>query len=319
MNGNKDKKMIFHLAPLQGYTNKAYRLVYDDVFGGFSHYYTPYLSLNNDHSISNRGDVFIDNTNSIFQRTIPQLLPASLEELKKLLSLEKLNEFCTLNLNLGCPYPMVTNKGRGAGLIRKPEVVTEMIRYIQLETNWKVGLKTRIGLEIGDELGRFLESIPVDDLDHLIVHPRTATQLYTGKADVKIVAQLKKDFPEIKMVYNGDINSFDDFQLKNEILENQTEWMIGRGVLKNPFLLEQIVNNTGSLDSDYAQRLYQFCISLIAEIEKNSSDKGHALNQIKYQLVYLFDGFPEYKRLRKSIKKSKKIDDVMVFLEVLNS
>jgi tRNA-dihydrouridine synthase B len=300
-----------HFAPLQGFTDIAYRNAHFQHIGNTDYYYTPYFSVDDHLSIDAK-----KNCEELFSRTIPQILPGNMDELKFLFRLIIGNKFQTININLGCPYPMVTRKGRGAGLIQRPELVSEMISYIHDQSNLTVSLKTRLGLYDETEIFKLLEIIDPDTIDAIIIHPRTAKQLYKGNTSPLMYQQCKEKFPQFDFIFNGDINSIDDFIKLKEQFELQDKWMLGRGLLSNPLLGWQIKNFNHNLNEEFRQRLYNFIFQLVENIEEDSKDQGHALNRLKSQFIYLCNSFAEPRKIFRVVRKSKSIDEIM---ELINS
>lgn len=297
-----------HFAPLQGYTDYAYRKVHQRLIGGVDFYYTPYFSVENDGTV--KIDDLIDPwSEEIKSCTIPQLLAANIDELKIITAAFKFDRFSTINLNLGCPYPMVTRKGRGAALIQKPGLVASMVSYLKNEMGVKVSLKVRSGMEQQEEIFDFLNNFPLFEVSSVIVHPRVAAQLYKGKADVSVYKMCLQQFPQFNFIYNGDIDGVESFQQKCDNFPNQQKWMIGRGLLKNPALGKEIKSRNFNNCENFTERL-NFAFALIAEIEKTSKNKEHALNRVKVQLKMLLDADENTRKKSKKIQKAKSVVEI---------
>jgi tRNA-dihydrouridine synthase B len=300
-----------HFAPLQGFTDLAYCNAHFKCIGDADYYYSPFFSVE-DQLFINAKKI----RKGLFERTIPQILPGNMEELKVLFRFVIENQFQKININLGCPYPMVTRKGRGAGLIPKPELVTEMINYIHHHSNLSVSLKTRLGLYEETEIYKLLETINPDTIETIIIHARTAKQLYKGDASPMMFQLCKEKFPQFDFIYNGDINSFEDFVKLKDQFRGQDKWMLGRGLLSNPLLGWQIKNSSCNLHPDFNKKLYDFIFNLIENIETDSKDQGHAFNRIKSQFIYLCNSFSEPRRIFRVVRKSKSLDEIK---ELINS
>jgi len=303
-----------HFAPLQGFTDLAYRNAHFQFIGHADYYYIPFFSVD-DRLIINPDSFCKD----LFNKTIPQVLPANLDELKVLFRFVHENHFSAVNINLGCPYPMVTRKGRGAALIQNPDLVSDMVRYISEHSDIAISLKTRLGISDAEEIFKLLDRISSEKIKTIIIHPRTAKQLYKGNASPEVFRQCKELFPQIDMIYNGDINSFEDYSKLKGLIQGQNRWMLGRGLLSNPLLGWQIKNDINNLPEDYSDILNSFVFHLIENIEKDSNDKWHAHNRIKSQFIYLSNLFPAQRKVFKSIKKSKSMIEVKEILKAENN
>ena len=90
--------------------------------------------------------------------------------------------------------------------------------------------------------------------------------------------------------------------------------MIGRGLLANPFLAEEIKTGEKLPANEQFKRLLAYSFRLIDEIEADSNDTGHAFNRVKTQFIYLSESFPNPKKTFKSIKKSKSMEEIRFIL-----
>jgi tRNA-dihydrouridine synthase B len=300
-----------HFAPLQGFTDLAYRNAHFQCVGDVDFYYTPYFSIDDKLKIDT-GKF----SEGLFDKTIPQILPGNLEELRLLSQFIDDLHFSSININIGCPYPMVTRRGRGAALIQKPTLVSEMVNYLSSHSNLKISLKTRLGLMGETEIFSLLEKLKPEKIDKIIIHPRTAKQLYKGKASHEMFKRCIELFTEFDFIYNGDINSIDDFSALREFVPEQQKLMLGRGLLSNPFLGWQIKNNSQSMTDAFDDKLQSFLFHLIENIETESNDQNHAMNRVKNQFTYLSNYFPEPIRVFRAIRKSKSLVEVRKFLDI---
>ncbi|MBQ3807481.1 MAG: tRNA-dihydrouridine synthase family protein [Kiritimatiellae bacterium] len=212
------------LAPLRGVTIRCFREVFAEQIreAGFTEAITPFLSANPGFdplkdrelaNVSHRGT----KTQSATRNSVPPVAlcdkikvtpqfigkdPASLRAC--LLRIKEVG-YNTADLNCGCPYPMVRNKGRGSGLLRTPAVLEKMIA-VGCETmgEGKFSVKTRLGFDKNDELLALMPMLNSFPLRFLTVHARNARQMYGGKCDwesfEKVAAVAK-----MPIVPNGDL------------------------------------------------------------------------------------------------------------------
>lgn len=308
--------MEVHLAPIQGYTDNAYRKAHFLSAGGIDYYYTSYYSTDNIGK-AYLGKKISPTPEDLFKITIPQILPANIDELKILLPFVLEMNTREININLGCPYPMAINKGRGAYLIKNKQLVNNIIKYIFDNSNLKISIKTRIGINDKSEVFSLLEKIDISKLNHIIIHPRIAAQLYKGNVFTDVFVKCKELFPDFNLIYNGDISSLDDINLIKSLLPDQDKWMIGRGLLNNPLLALQIKSPGISSPSEIRKQINLFTITLINEIENDSNDSNHALIRIKNQFEYLSDSFPNPKKINKAISKAKSLDEIRQIVNLI--
>ncbi len=295
-----------YLAPLQGFTDFVYRKCYHQVFGGISEYYIPYISFGPGKKIRNSQfrEILPENNRQV--PVIPQVLCSNVDELVLLASEIENFGYKKINLNLGCPYPMATKRGRGTALLENEESLKEVLDSLFDKFNFEVSVKFRSGLEDEQTIFNRIELLNQYPFQKLIFHPRTAKQLYKGKANQELFPELLR-LTDKPLVYNGDILSLNDFDQIQELVSSQNEWMIGRGILMNPFLPQEIKGERLS-ENEKMEKLNQFH-QLIFENYRNAfSDDGHVLTKLKEFWIYFSHNFEDQRKTLKVIKKTKRID-----------
>lgn len=149
--------------------------------------------------------------------------------------------FKGLDINMGCPVPNVAERGKGSGLIRRPDMAAELIEAAKAG-GIPVSVKTRIGFEQIDELEGWITHLLEQDIVNLSVHLRTRKEMskYPAHWDMipKIVELRDKIAPQTLITINGDIP---DRKTGLELVEKYgvDGVMIGRGIFKNPFAFEK--------------------------------------------------------------------------------
>jgi tRNA-dihydrouridine synthase len=143
-----------------------------------------------------------------------------------------------VDLNLGCPAPVVYRKCAGGGLLREPRRVDAILGALRDAVKIKFTVKTRIGF---DSPGIFDELLPVfakHSLDLLTVHGRTVRELYRSKVHYEYIARAVAEMP-CPVLANGNVYSARNAA---EVLKitGARGLMIGRGAIRNPWLFHQI-------------------------------------------------------------------------------
>lgn len=308
------------LAPLQGFTDAIFRQVYAEHFGHIDAYYAPYIALQNDGSIrpSQWCDILPERNDTLL---VPQILPANAEEALELTSrLVELNAFKEVNINLGCPYPMVTNKGRGSALLQKPEELRDLLEALfnRFGETIDFSVKMRCGLVDFDEIYEVVKVLNDFPLAYSILHPRVAKQLYKGKADQTFFKAVMGSFKS-PIYYNGDINSLEDYHLLVSNFPKLEGVMLGRGILQNPLLPTEI--KTGEI-LEFHQKLElfsQFHNALFQTNEEYLSGESHLLSKMKSYLPYFLYFNPSNRKAYKKVKKCKGIRTYQEGMEELLS
>ncbi len=305
--------MQLALAPLQTYTDYHFRNAHLAVFKGVDKFYAPYLKMNNDGTIKNAPKIDILPKNNPEIAVIPQLMACGEEEFAIMADYIESLGYTELNWNMGCPYPMVTNKNLGAGILNKPSEIFELFDKIFPKLKMGLGIKMRMGLENTAEILEILPRLNDYPLTEIIIHARYAKQLYNGTCDHERFLECIS-LTNHPLTYNGDIETkedFDDLQLKFKGIDH---WMIGRGAMKNPSLFEEL--QFGNVDSGevYREKMSLFSSHLTTSLLECNPDRGYALSKMKSYWEYLSEGLSDGKNLYRKLKKSKSIEEFNGFL-----
>lgn len=237
----------------------------------------------------------------------PQVMTCDAEEFLFVARYVQELGYTELNWNLGCPYPMVVNRGMGSGLIRNPEKIDHILDRVHTETDLTISMKMRMGYEDSSEiLGAFpvLEKYP---LKHIGIHARIGAQLYEGGVDLEGFQRCIDHSPH-KLWYNGDITSVEGFRMMADRFPSIDHWMIGRGLIADPFLPSMIKEDNIDYPEDRLERFSKFHDRMQSEyIEKLSGDK-HVIMKMLSFWEYFATKFDEPKRIVKKIKKAKTLE-----------
>ena len=143
-----------------------------------------------------------------------------------------------IDLNLGCPVPIVYKKCAGGGLLRDPERVDQILGALRAAVEIPFTVKTRIGFEDADIFDELLAVFARHDLDLLTVHARTVKEMYRSAPRYEFVRRAVAAMP-CPVLANGNVYSADK---ADEVLAltGASGLMIGRGVIRNPWLFRQI-------------------------------------------------------------------------------
>lgn len=290
-----------YLAPFQGITGATYRAVYSRHFQGVDKLFTPFFTgIHKDAKLPARKQAELGNTFENGVEVIPQILSKDADEIILFSRFcEKLG-FKEINWNLGCPYPQVANKKRGSGMLPFPEMVDEILDKVMTETAIRFTVKCRLGYFSPLEIFSLIPIFNRHKIDELTIHARIGKQLYSGEPDQEnfqnAISQLT-----VPVVYNGDIFSLsDNNRLRNRYPEINA-WMIGRGILADPFL-PAIIKGT-HIGSDNQAHIRRFMDDLYFAYRKHTNDKLSSLGILKEYWHYLAESFNDPHQVFKKIKK----------------
>ncbi|WP_353423325.1 tRNA-dihydrouridine synthase [Staphylococcus xylosus] len=149
--------------------------------------------------------------------------------------------FKGIDLNMGCPVANVATKGKGSGLIQRPETAAEIIQAAKAG-GLPVSVKTRLGYSEIDEWRDWLKHVFEQDIANLSIHLRTRREMSKVDAHWELIGEIKKLRDEIAphtlLTINGDIP---DRKTGLELAEKYgiDGVMIGRGIFHNPYAFEK--------------------------------------------------------------------------------
>ena len=292
-------------APLQGYTDAIYRQLHNKHFGGINKYYAPYLRFepNKDPKKSVLNDLLPDNNQGI--DLVPQLLGKDISLFVS--HTKKLQDqgYTSINWNLACPYPMVYNRGFGSGLLQSPEIINKLLSEIIPNIEIPLSIKCRLGFDSKNEINGLIDVFNNHELQEIIIHARTAKQLYKGKASPKYFNSVTSKSKN-KLIYNGDINTIGAYNKLSEILGHKpNKIMIGRGLLQNPFLAKEL--NGVHYDDKYKKKTLQAFHKEIYSLYNDKLEKSHILRKMQTFWEYFSYNFENQHKVYKIIKKTVNI------------
>ncbi|WP_300663643.1 tRNA-dihydrouridine synthase family protein [Fluviicola sp.] len=302
--------MQLALAPLQTYTDYHFRNAHIAVFGGVDKFYAPYLKMNNDGTIKSAPKIDILPKNNPKIAVIPQLMACSAEEFFVMADYIDSLGYDEVNWNMGCPYPMVTNRNLGAGILNKPSEIFQLLDQIIPKSKLRLGIKMRMGLETTEEILEILPKLNDYPLTEIIIHARYAKQLYNGVCDHERFLECIS-LTNHSLTYNGDITSKEEFDELNQKFQSIQSWMIGRGAMNNPGIFEEIKFGTVDSGEIYRNKLMEFSKHMEESLLSCNPDRGYALSKMKSYWEYLSDSLSDGTQLYRKVKKAKDIIELM--------
>ncbi|MFA8300468.1 MAG: tRNA dihydrouridine synthase [Hyphomicrobiales bacterium] len=294
-----------YLGPFQGITDATYRSTIVECFGGIDIAMTPFVTNVNEKKPKSvqTWDLWTENNTKV--HTIPQMLSKDANEMIAVANVCEQFGYDEINWNLGCPFPRVANKKRGSGILIDPELVSSLLKEVISNINIDLSIKCRLGYKDPKELEKLIPIFNSNKIKELTIHPRIGKQLYKGTADPIAFKNYMKDI-ELPIVYNGDIFSVEYFQELNELFEGKiNKWMLGRGILSDPFLAEKIKNDSNLSTDEKLERLRTFLQLLFERHYSRFKNVNNALNRMKELWSYLANSFDDPQKVFKEVRKCK--------------
>lgn len=219
--------------------------------------------------------------------------------------------FAGIDINMGCPVPNVAGKGKGSGLIQRPEVAAELIEAAKAG-GLPVSVKTRLGYSRLDEWREWIAHLLRQDIVNLSIHLRTKKEMSKYDAHWELIPEIKKMRDEIApdtlLTINGDIM---DREMGLKLIEETgvDGVMIGRGVFKNPFAFEKEAREHSSEEMLDLLRLH------LDLFDTYGVEAGRAFKPLRRFFKIYVRGMRGASELRQKLMETVTTDEVRVLLD----
>lgn len=303
--------MKYYFAPVQGHTDAAYRHFHASHYGHSSGndsnviYTTPFIRLEKGEL---RKKDYKDATSVLNEGidVLPQVIFKNREELTALVGLLKESGASRIDINMGCPFPLQTTRGRGAASIADEECREAVKEVVTGHPEIEFSLKMRLGYNEPEYLP-LIETLNELRLNHISVHPRTAKDQYTGEMHLDAfhnIYELSKN----PIVYNGELHNPDEIKKIIAEYPDLQGVMIGRGALARPSIFAELISGEEWEPERRKKEMMAFHRELFAYYRDNLIGGDHqVLDKIRPFWEYAEEeiGRKAWKAIRKASNISK--------------
>lgn len=296
--------MNFYYAPLEGVTGHIYRTAYHKHFTPMDKYFAPFIVANQQEVFKTRDLQDILPDNNLGMKLIPQILSNNASYFIHTSKRIKELGYEEINLNLGCPSGTVVAKHKGSGFLAKPKELDEFLEEIYAADVTEISIKTRLGKEDPEEFYQLIEIFNKYPVKELIIHPRIQKDFYKNTPRLEVFQDglaLSKN----PVCYNGDINTVKDYEEFIHRFPGVETMMIGRGLIRNPFLLHEIKG----MERINKATLKEFHDTVYASYRQVISGDRNVLFKMKEIWGFMIDLFEDNAKHLKKIKKSERAHD----------
>ena len=281
--------MKLYAAPLQGFTEAPWRNLHQEVFGGIDAYYIPFVRMEKGE-FRNKDVREIASENNTVSRLIPQLIASTPAELERLAGLFIEKGYKEADINMGCPFPLMTGKHKG------------------------FSVKMRLGWECADEWRPLLPLLNAAPLRRIVLHPRIGKQQYKGEVDLAAFTAFYEECVH-PLVYNGDLLTVEDIRKVDEEFPRLEGVMLGRGLLANPALAWEYANGTVFSPDELHEKVKALHARLLQYYEAHLQGEAQLLSKMKPYWEYLLPDAD--RKIKKAIKKATTMDKYLTAVNQL--
>lgn len=221
-----------------------------------------------------------------------------------------------IDINMGCPTPKIVKNGAGSALMKKPELAGNIIRAVVAAVKLPVTFKIRSGWD-SDNINAVEIALAGQEAGAkaVAVHGRTREDFYRGKADWKLIAEVKEAL-DIPVIGNGDIFTPED--ARTMLLETGCDAvMIGRGCLGNPWLIRRTIHllKTGVLlpEPGYEEIIGMVLYHLDRAVQYFG--EKHAIPRMRKHISWYIKGMPYSAEIRSKINSISEKEELEKILK----
>lgn len=220
-----------------------------------------------------------------------------------------------VDLNMGCPVKKVVKTGAGASLLKDPGKVRQVVSSVRKTCQVPLTVKIRAGWSpektVACEIARVIEDCGADAIT---VHPRFASQGYSGKAEWSLIGKVKEKV-KVPVIGNGDIMDPSD-ALNMMRLTGCDGVMIGRAAVRKPWIFRQILQLEKGLpvqEPDLSER--RSIIMKHYDLLQDSMNEYRAALCMRGVLIHYTKGLPGSGRFREGFSRIKDLESLVSVME----
>lgn len=149
--------------------------------------------------------------------------------------------FIMINLNCGCPAPVVTKSGSGSALMANPEHLKMLLQYFSKTINGRVPFTIKIRAGYKQKNAVEIAKMAVDNgVESIMIHPRTQPEGFTSRLDYELTRKVKEAV-NVPIIFSGNVNKFETAVRVHE-MTGVDGFMIGRALWGAPWKLREITD-----------------------------------------------------------------------------
>lgn len=302
----------FMLAPLAGITDSPFRRLCKEQ--GASLVYSEMVSAKGLHYKDNNTESLL----YIHQEETPlayQIFGSEADIMAEAARTLDTRDNVLLDVNMGCPVPKVVKNNEGCALMKNPQLAYDIIYEMVKNTSKPITAKIRLGWDRdslnGTELAKAVEAAGAKAI---AIHGRTREQFYSGEANWKEIAKIKKAV-DIPVMGNGDVFSGEDAMRMLD--QTGVDFvMIARGALGNPWIFRECLNLWQDEELETQPTLYEKVHTMIKQLDWLIESKGEyaAIREMRKHVGWYVKGVKGSAEIKRRINKISDQQELRDFL-----
>ncbi len=315
--GNVKLSNNIFLAPMAGVTDMAFRVLCKRQGCGLT--YTEMVSAKGLHYKSDNTAVLLEIAEEERPAAV-QVFGSDPDIVAEAARQAEAGGAAIIDINMGCPTPKIVKNGDGSALMKKPELVREIVSCTVKAVKVPVTVKTRKGWDEESVNAVEIAGIAAEaGAAAVTIHGRTREQFYSGTADWSTIKQVKRAV-DIPVIGNGDIVKPED--AKRMLEETGCDAvMIGRGAQGNPWIFKRTVEylKNGQLlpEPTFEQRVEAILGHMSMVTELKGEDIG--VKEMRKHAAWYLKGMPGSSKVKAEVFKTNTSDGVKkILLEYLD-
>ena len=260
-------------------------------YGGADLYFTEYFRVHPDSHLEKEILASVDE-NPTGKPAIAQMIGNDVPSLVRSAKELQRHAVAGIDLNLGCPAPVVYKKCAGGGLLRDLSLVDRILGGLRDAVSIPFSVKTRIGFEDDQTFESLLPLFQKHNIDLLTVHGRTVLQMYRPGVRYDLIALAAREM-KCPVLANGDVSSHGSAE---HLLQRApvAGIMIGRGAIRNPWIFDQIRSHLSgqTVELPTGREVLGYIHDLYETVTHPGTAELAQVNKLKKYMNFLGQGLP---------------------------
>lgn len=218
-----------------------------------------------------------------------------------------------IDLNFGCPTPLINRNRGGAALLNDPELLHRIAAAVRAAVPAEIPVTAKMRLGIADT-SRALDcarALAAGGIQELVVHARTKNDGYRPPARWHAVATIRESL-RIPVIANGEVWTVADYHA-SRAATGCDDIMLGRGAVANPLLAQRIREGAEADPAEHWQAVLTMVLDFWSQIQRKVLPT-QSPGRLKQWLGYLRRSYPQADQLFTAVRTLRTAQDVSLAL-----